>query len=150
MILGLLGINKIHSQKKETKNIFLTFRCLSLSAYFSASLTMFSISSLLSPPDDWITTEKPAKSLRHQSLKQKESNKKPKPKVDIQRTALKTKNLLCCSLPVPLSLAETLTMPLASISNVTSTWGTPRGAGGMPTYRRIIQSVTLRNLRPHW
>ena len=38
-----------------------------------------------------------------------------------------------CSLPVPLSLAETLTMPLASMSKVTSICGTPRGAGGMPT-----------------
>ena len=41
-------------------------------------------------------------------------------------------NLLCCSLPVPLSLAETCTIPLASMSNVTSIWGTPLGAGGMP------------------
>lgn len=40
---------------------------------------------------------------------------------------------LCCSRPVPLSLAETWTMPLASMSNVTSIWGTPRGAGGIPT-----------------
>ena len=40
---------------------------------------------------------------------------------------------ICCSLPVPLSLADTLTMPLASMSNVTSICGTPRGAGGMPT-----------------
>ena len=40
---------------------------------------------------------------------------------------------ICCSLPVPLSLAVTLTMPLASMSNVTSICGTPRGAGGMPT-----------------
>ena len=38
-----------------------------------------------------------------------------------------------CSLPVALSLAETLTMPLASMSKVTSICGTPRGAGGMPT-----------------
>ena len=35
-----------------------------------------------------------------------------------------------CSAPVPLSLAETCTIPLASISKVTSIWGTPRGAGG--------------------
>lgn len=41
--------------------------------------------------------------------------------------------LLCCSLPVPLSRAETWTIPLASMSNVTSIWGTPRGAGGIPT-----------------
>ena len=38
-----------------------------------------------------------------------------------------------CSLPVALSVAETLTMPLASMSKVTSICGTPRGAGGMPT-----------------
>ena len=47
--------------------------------------------------------------------------------------------LLCCSLPVPLSLADTLTMPLASISNVTSTCGTPRGAGGIPTCNEPCQ-----------
>jgi hypothetical protein len=36
---------------------------------------------------------------------------------------------ICCSLPVPLSFAETLTMPLASMSKVTSICGTPRAAG---------------------
>ena len=36
------------------------------------------------------------------------------------------------SLPVALSFADTLRMPLASMSNVTSICGTPRGAGGMP------------------
>ena len=36
------------------------------------------------------------------------------------------------SLPVALSLAVTLRMPLASMSKVTSICGTPRGAGGMP------------------
>ncbi|AIB13213.1 hypothetical protein ABAZ39_14720 (plasmid) [Azospirillum argentinense] len=40
---------------------------------------------------------------------------------------------ICCSLPVALSFAVTLTMPLASMSKVTSICGTPRGAGGMPT-----------------
>ena len=39
---------------------------------------------------------------------------------------------MLASLPVPRSLAETLTMPLASMSKVTSIWGTPRGAGAMP------------------
>src|SRR6201999_748079 len=34
---------------------------------------------------------------------------------------------ICCSLLVALSFAVTLTMPLASMSNVTSTCGTPRG-----------------------
>src|SRR5437870_616298 len=37
--------------------------------------------------------------------------------------------VIFCSFPVPRSLAETLTMPLASMSKVTSTCGTPRGAG---------------------
>ncbi len=36
-----------------------------------------------------------------------------------------------CSLPVPLSFAETCTMPLASMSKVTSTCGMPRGAGAI-------------------
>ncbi|ETE67606.1 hypothetical protein L345_06605, partial [Ophiophagus hannah] len=36
------------------------------------------------------------------------------------------------SLPVLLSTADTLRIPLASMSKVTSIWGTPRGAGGMP------------------
>mmetsp|Transcript_31350 Transcript_31350/g.91822 ORF Transcript_31350/g.91822 Transcript_31350/m.91822 type:complete len:209 (-) Transcript_31350:1227-1853(-) len=38
-----------------------------------------------------------------------------------------------CSFPVPLSLADTLRMPSASMSKATSIWGTPRGAGGRPT-----------------
>ena len=38
-----------------------------------------------------------------------------------------------CSLPVALSLADTFRMPFASMSNVTSTCGTPRGAGRMPS-----------------
>jgi hypothetical protein len=37
--------------------------------------------------------------------------------------------LMDCSLPVPRSFAPTWTMPLASMSKVTSTCGTPRGAG---------------------
>src|SRR2546421_696367 len=38
-----------------------------------------------------------------------------------------------CSRPVPLSCALTLRMPFPSRSNVTSTCGMPRGAGGMPS-----------------
>ena len=37
-----------------------------------------------------------------------------------------------CSLLVPRSFAVTLTIPLASISNLTSICGTPRGAAGIP------------------
>merc|ERR1712198_641761 len=39
--------------------------------------------------------------------------------------------ILFC-LPVDLSQADTLRIPLASMSNVTSIWGTPLGAGGIP------------------
>jgi len=35
-------------------------------------------------------------------------------------------------LPVPLSYAETYKIPLASISKVTSIYGTPLAAGGIP------------------
>ena len=38
-----------------------------------------------------------------------------------------------CSLPEPLSTAETCRMPLASMSKVTSIWGSPRRAGLMPS-----------------
>jgi hypothetical protein len=41
--------------------------------------------------------------------------------------------VMLCSLAVARSLALTCTIPLASMSKVTSIWGTPRGAGGMPT-----------------
>ena len=39
---------------------------------------------------------------------------------------------MACDLPVPLSTADTLTMPLASMSKLTSICGTPCGAGGSP------------------
>ena len=45
--------------------------------------------------------------------------------------------VIFCSLPVPRSLAETLTMPLASMSKVTSICGTPRGAGAMPESSKV-------------
>ena len=40
---------------------------------------------------------------------------------------------MCCSFPVPRSFADTFTIPFASISNVTSICGIPRGAGGIPS-----------------
>ena len=39
---------------------------------------------------------------------------------------------IVCSLPVPWSFAETWIMPFASMSKVTSIWGMPLGAGGIP------------------
>mmetsp|Transcript_18099 Transcript_18099/g.28069 ORF Transcript_18099/g.28069 Transcript_18099/m.28069 type:complete len:332 (-) Transcript_18099:851-1846(-) len=48
---------------------------------------------------------------------------------------------MLCSLLVALSLADTCTMPLASISKVTSILGTPRGAGGMPTRSNCPRSL---------
>src|SRR5882724_434918 len=50
--------------------------------------------------------------------------------------------VICCCLPEALSCAVTFRMPLASMSNATSIWGTPRGAGGMPS-RRKRPSVRL-------
>ena len=53
---------------------------------------------------------------------------------------------ICCCLPVPRSLAPTWTMPLASMSKVTSICGTPRGAGGMPTSSkraRVLLSAAI-------
>ena len=50
---------------------------------------------------------------------------------------------ICCSLPVALSLAVTLTMPLASMSKVTSICGTPRGAGGMPGQVEVAQRLVV-------
>ena len=41
--------------------------------------------------------------------------------------------VICCSFPVPKSFADTFTIPFASISNVTSIWGIPRGAGAIPS-----------------
>ena len=48
----------------------------------------------------------------------------------------------CCSLPVARSFAFTSRMPFASMSNVTSTCGTPRGAAGIPE-RMNLPSVLL-------
>jgi hypothetical protein len=40
---------------------------------------------------------------------------------------------MLCSFPLALSFAETLSIPFASISKVTSICGTPLGLGGMPS-----------------
>ena len=42
-------------------------------------------------------------------------------------------NLICCSLLVALSFAETFTTPLESMSKITSICGSPLGAGAMPS-----------------
>ena len=57
----------------------------------------------------------------------------------------------CCSLPVALSLAVTSRMPLASMSNVTSICGMPRGAGGMPSrMNRPSVLLSLASSRSPW
>ena len=48
------------------------------------------------------------------------------------------------SLLVALSLAETLTIPSASMSNVTSIWGIPLGAGGIPTSWKLPSILLSR------
>merc|ERR1719515_194022 len=51
--------------------------------------------------------------------------------------------------PVLLSSAETLRMELASMSEITLSWGTPRGAGGIPESsnlpRRLLSLVRARS-----
>ena len=55
--------------------------------------------------------------------------------------------VMCCSFPVPRSLADTFTIPLASISKVTSICGTPRLAGGIPSRRNCPRDLlSLREL----
>lgn len=49
--------------------LFLTFLLRSSSAYFSAFFTMFSMSSLLRPPEDWITTAQ-KQEIHHQKVGQ--------------------------------------------------------------------------------
>ena len=56
-----------------------------------------------------------------------------------------------CSLPVPLSLADTFRMPLASISKATSICGTPRGAAGIPSrWKRPIDLLSRASGRSPW
>ena len=56
-----------------------------------------------------------------------------------------------CSLPVPRSLADTFTIPFASISKVTSIWGTPAGALFIPESLKFpISLLSLVNLRSPW
>ncbi len=42
-----------------------------------------------------------------------------------------------------LVLADTLRMPLASISNVTSIWGMPRGAGAIPVEVELAKQLVV-------
>ena len=59
--------------------------------------------------------------------------------------------VIFCSRPVALSLALTLRMPLASMSNVTSICGTPRGAGRMPSrMKRPSDLLSCAMARSPW
>ena len=59
-------------------------------------------------------------------------------------SALPPEIVIDCSLPVPRSLADTCTMPLASMSKVTSICGTPRGAGAMPVSSKVPSGLLSR------
>ena len=52
--------------------------------------------------------------------------------------------VIACALPVSRSVAETFTMPLASMENVTSICGTPRGARRMPVSWNLPSSLFCR------
>ncbi len=55
------------------------------------------------------------------------------------------------SFPVPKSFAETFNTPSAFISNVTSIWGTPRGAGGIPSRLKLPKLIlSLAIARSPW
>ena len=58
--------------------------------------------------------------------------------------------VIFCSLFVALSLAETLTIPLASISNVTSICGTSRGAGGIPQRGAVQYHLARRTVQGYF
>ena len=61
---------------------------------------------------------------------------------------------IACWLPVPRSFAETWMMPFESISNVTSIWGMPRGAGGIPVSWNLpsvkLSFASARSPWPTW
>ena len=59
--------------------------------------------------------------------------------------------VMCCSRFVALSVAETFKMPSASMSKVTSTCGTPRGAGSIPSsMKRPIDVFSVAIPRSPW
>ncbi|KHO53479.1 MAG: hypothetical protein QT04_C0004G0012 [archaeon GW2011_AR11] len=53
---------------------------------------------------------------------------------------------MLCSFLVARSFAATCTMPLASMSNMTSICGTPLGAGGMPSRLKLPRSLLSLNM----
>eukprot|EP00123_Amoebidium_parasiticum_P000991 comp11954_c0_seq1/m.6632 comp11954_c0_seq1/g.6632 ORF comp11954_c0_seq1/g.6632 comp11954_c0_seq1/m.6632 type:complete len:148 (+) comp11954_c0_seq1:869-1312(+) len=72
----------------------------------------------------------------------------------LDRRPLSLVMVILFSRPVLLSMADTLRIPLASMSKVTSIWGTPRGAGGMPVSsnlpRRLLSLVMARSPSYTW
>ena len=54
-----------------------------------------------------------------------------------------------CFLPVPLCLAVTFKIPLASRLNVTSICGTPRGAGAIPSRMNLPERFAVVGNTPH-
>lgn len=59
--------------------------------------------------------------------------------------------VISCFFPLPLSLAVTERIPFASMSNFTSIWGTPRGAGGIPSRRKLPRDLlSLTNSLSPW
>ena len=52
--------------------------------------------------------------------------------------------VISCWLPVPKSFAETVTMPFASMANVTSICGTPAIARRIPLSRKLPSSLLSR------
>jgi len=109
----------------------------------SASATMRSICSLLSR----------SRSEPHNEIKQNKMNLSASATMrSICSLLSRSRSLLIVillSLPFDLSTALTCKMLLASMSNVTSIWGTPRGAGTIPVKlklpRRLLSAVIARS-----
>merc|ERR1711973_826065 len=72
----------------------------------------------------------------------------------LERRPLSLVMVILFCFPVDLSQADTFRIPLASMSKVTSIWGTPLGAGGMPVRsnlpRRWLSLVSARSPSYTW
>ena len=120
-----------------------TFSSSSFRALQSASTAAFSEASILSPTSSrafsvWNTKASASffvsiPSLRFLSCASKAAASFTALSISSSDMLEPAVMVMCCSFPVPRSLAETFTIPFASISNVTSICGIPRGAGGIPS-----------------
>ena len=122
---------------------FKSTRAASTSTFFSANSPSANLSALSAMNFSvWYTSESPAlrtsaSSRRVRSSSACDSASRIIRSISSLESADPPVIVIRCSLPVPRSFADTCTIPLASISKVTSICGTPRGAGGSPVSSNI-------------